>query len=162
MGAAVPAVPPAIGSAPAADRPAPSPSSAPRAATGEGGANSARRVLLVEDHEDSAQTLSMVLSLKGYDVQVARSVAEGCSLAAGCDLVISDISLPDGTGLDLLRALRQQHPVCAIALSGYGTEEDVRRSREAGFAEHLVKPVDIDRLLATIARLSRASLPAAD
>ncbi len=112
------------------------------------------RVLLVEDHDDSAATLSMVLSIKGYPVKVARSVAEARGMTDDCDVLISDISLPDGTGLDVLREARQHHDVKAIAVSGYGTEEDVRRSAEAGFAEHLVKPFDPDRLLDMLERLS--------
>jgi hypothetical protein len=112
------------------------------------------RILLVEDHDDSAATLSMVLSIKGYPVKVARSVAEARAMAGECDVLISDISLPDGTGLDVLRAARQHHDVKAIAVSGYGTEEDVRRSAEAGFAEHLVKPLDPERLLETLERLA--------
>jgi signal transduction histidine kinase len=111
------------------------------------------RVLLVEDHDDSAATLSMVLSIKGYPVKVARSVAEARGMAQDCDILISDISLPDGTGLDVLREARQHREVKAIAVSGYGTEEDVRRSTEAGFAEHLVKPFDPERLLDVLERL---------
>ena len=119
----------------------------------------ARRVLLVEDHEDSAMTLSMVLSMKGYSVTIARTVKEAEGLAAGCDLLISDISLPDGSGLDLVHHVLQQRPLPAIALSGYGSEEDQRRSRDAGFSEHLTKPVDIDHLLAAVDRLAASPSP---
>jgi len=111
------------------------------------------RVLLVEDHEDSAATLSMVLSIKGYRVQVARTVAEARGKVGSCDVLVSDISLPDGSGLEVLREARRHGDVKAIAVSGYGTEEDVRRSAEAGFAEHLVKPFDPERLIETIERL---------
>jgi DNA-binding response OmpR family regulator len=114
-------------------------------------------VLLVEDHEDSAATLSMVLSLKGYEVQVARTLAEARGMADRCDILISDISLPDGTGLDLLREVRRRRDVKAIAVSGYGTEADVRRSEDAGFVEHLVKPFDVERLLESVGRLATAS-----
>jgi signal transduction histidine kinase len=112
------------------------------------------RVLLVEDHEDSAATLAMVLKIKGYRVKVARTVAEARGKVGDCDVLVSDISLPDGSGLDILREARRRHgDVKAIAVSGYGTEEDVRRSAEAGFAEHLVKPFDPERLIETIERL---------
>jgi DNA-binding response OmpR family regulator len=119
----------------------------------------ARRILLVEDHEDSAETLALILSMKGYQVTVARTVAEAARLASGCDLVISDISLPDGTGLDLMRQLQREPALPAIAMSGYGTELDRRRSRDAGFAEHLTKPVNIDQLLATLRRIAPSAPP---
>jgi DNA-binding response OmpR family regulator len=69
------------------------------------------------------------------------------------DLLISDIELPDGSGLDLMRLLRGRG-MRALAMSGYGSEEDVRMRREAGFAEHLTKPVALDRLIAAIQRVS--------
>ena len=116
-------------------------------------------MLLVEDHADSAETLALVLSMKGYEVSVARTVKEAQSLAPGCDLMISDISLPDGSGLELVRDLQRRLPLRAIALSGYGTEEDRSRSRAAGFAEHLTKPVDIDHLLAAVRRLADSPPP---
>lgn len=62
------------------------------------------------------------------------------------DLVISDLGLPDGTGYDLMRKMVARRPTKAIALSGYGTEEDVRLGRDAGFAMHLTKPVNFDQL----------------
>jgi signal transduction histidine kinase len=111
------------------------------------------RILLVEDHEDSAATLAMVLKIQGYRVKLARTVAEARGKVGDCDVLVSDISLPDGSGLDLLREARRHGDVKAIAVSGYGTEEDVRRSAEAGFAEHLVKPFDPERLIEAIERL---------
>ena len=74
----------------------------------------------------------------------AHSVAEGLSIAANneFDVLISDIGLPDGTGLDLMRQLRAKRPVMGIALSGFGMEEDIRRSKQAGFVAHLTKPLD--------------------
>jgi CheY-like chemotaxis protein len=69
------------------------------------------------------------------------------------DLMISDLGLPDGTGHDLMRQLiARKRGVKAIALSGYGMEDDVQRSRDAGFIEHLTKPVGIDRLQAAIVK----------
>jgi CheY-like chemotaxis protein len=91
-------------------------------------------------------------------VQVARSVAEARGMAEDCDVLVSDISLPDGTGLDLLRDIRQTRDVKAIAVSGYGTEEDVQRSAEAGFSEHLVKPFDPERLVDMLERLAATSV----
>jgi DNA-binding response OmpR family regulator len=69
------------------------------------------------------------------------------------DLVISDIGLPDGTGLQLMTALKDKYRIKGIALSGYGMEEDVRRSREAGFDVHLTKPVHFSSLSAAIHNL---------
>ena len=69
------------------------------------------------------------------------------------DLLISDLGLPDESGLDLMRKLRYQRPgLVGICLSGYGTEDDLRDCREAGFTEHITKPVDMSRLRAAIAR----------
>ena len=62
------------------------------------------------------------------------------------DAVISDLGLPDGSGLDLMREIQRQRPVPAIALSGYGMEDDLRQTKEAGFCAHLVKPVNLDQL----------------
>jgi len=95
----------------------------------------------------------------GCDVRTADSVREAVMAAeAGpFDLLISDLGLPDGTGLDLPARLRQDHPAYrfqAIALSGYGMEDDLRRSREAGFAAHLTKPVSFEAVETALRRLT--------
>jgi CheY-like chemotaxis protein len=72
-------------------------------------------------------------------------------------LIISDLGLPDGSGLDLMRQLRYRYRGRAIALTGYGMESDIAASREAGFAAHLTKPVDLDQLQSTISQLSSAA-----
>ena len=72
------------------------------------------------------------------------------------DLILVDINLPDGNGFDLMRELRDRYGLQGIAVSGFGMEEDLRRSRESGFREHLVKPVDIEKLRAAIARAAAA------
>jgi two-component system CheB/CheR fusion protein len=116
------------------------------------------RVLLVEDHADSAQLMRELLELSGHRVEQAASLAEALLIADsnGFDLLLSDLGLPDGSGLELVRRLRDAGKVRhAIALSGYGMEDDVRRSREAGFEEHLVKPVSPRELDATIRRVIR-------
>jgi two-component system CheB/CheR fusion protein len=115
------------------------------------------RILLVEDHGDTARIMRQILSGEGHVVQTAGDVAMALERAGHetFDLVISDLGLPDGSGVDMMRTLRatgQRMP--AIALSGYGQEEDMHRSREAGFAEHLIKPVSIDHLLSAIGRLA--------
>ena len=72
------------------------------------------------------------------------------NVAADLDLLISDIELPDGTGLELMREIGDEQNLPGIAMSGFGSEEDVRFSREAGFAVHLTKPIDLARLEAAI------------
>jgi CheY-like chemotaxis protein len=67
--------------------------------------------------------------------------------------LLSDIGLPDGSGLELLKRIRSMREVPALALSGFGMDEDIERSRDAGFVDHLTKPVSIDRLQAAIAQL---------
>jgi PAS domain S-box-containing protein len=113
-----------------------------------------KRVLLVEDDFDSAQMLAFLLSSEGYAVEVANSVRQAKVLADACDLIVSDIALPDGSGLELMRHLRAERPRRAIALSGYGGGEDIERSLQAGFSEHLTKPVDLDRLIEAVRRLA--------
>jgi DNA-binding response OmpR family regulator len=93
-------------------------------------------------------------------VRTADSVRSGLSAAdqGGVDLLISDIGLPDGSGLELMRELLARQPTLkGIALSGFGMEEDVRRSKEAGFYEHLTKPINFSRLESTIRELTSSS-----
>ncbi|WP_166827046.1 ATP-binding protein [Thalassoroseus pseudoceratinae] len=113
------------------------------------------QVLLVEDHEDTLRMMSKLLKMFGYDVKAASSVEEVrvISDTARFDLVISDIGLPDGSGLDVIRHLRAQSAnrgIRGIALSGFGMEDDIRNSRKAGFERHLTKPVSLDGLEETI------------
>ncbi len=108
------------------------------------------RVLLVEDDADSLELLSTVLATAGHQVATATSVAEARARAGdGWDAVVSDVGLPDGSGLDVARHVRAlpDPPSLAVALSGYGSADDVARSREAGFDIHLVKPIEPSRLL---------------
>lgn len=115
-----------------------------------------KRILLVEDHDDTARLLTRLLSLSGYQVATAGSYAGALKLCGDeeFDLLISDVGLPDGSGYDLMREIHQRR--CAakgIAVSGYGSEEDVEASIRAGFAEHLVKPVAFDALRDAIKRV---------
>lgn len=112
-------------------------------------------ILLVEDHADTAMVMKLLLERKGYHVSIAPSVGAALELAAreNFDLLISDIGLPDGSGIDLIQTLSERRPVKGIALSGFGMEEDVRRSIEAGFAEHLIKPVSYQKLREAIERI---------
>ncbi|HEX8280652.1 MAG TPA: ATP-binding protein [Chthoniobacterales bacterium] len=112
-------------------------------------------ILLVEDHADTARVLRRILEHAGYAVAHAGSVARARELAAehAFDLVISDLGLPDGSGLELMRFLHETRGQTGIALSGFGTDEDRAASAAAGFAEHLIKPVDWPQLRSTIERL---------
>jgi len=115
-------------------------------------------ILFVEDHEDTARVLGRILRNAGFDVSHAGTVADARALAASkrFDLLISDLGLPDGSGLELMRALRDAQGMKGIALSGFGTDEDVAASAAAGFAAHLTKPVDWERLRAEIERIKPA------
>jgi CheY-like chemotaxis protein/anti-sigma regulatory factor (Ser/Thr protein kinase) len=107
------------------------------------------RLLVVEDHEPTLTVLSRLLTKAGHKVSAANSVAAACALAerGDFDVFITDIGLPDGTGLDVLNAIRKIHPgLPGIALSGYGMDEDLKHSMDAGFSAHLIKPVDFDQL----------------
>ncbi|HEY7088183.1 MAG TPA: response regulator, partial [Tepidisphaeraceae bacterium] len=112
------------------------------------------RILLVEDHRDTASVLADLLTREGYEVRLADSMEEAVRAASepeAVDVVISDIGLPDGSGLELMQRLGQRkNHLRGIALSGFGSDEDRRRSREAGFDEHLTKPIDFTMLLNAI------------
>jgi PAS domain S-box-containing protein len=116
------------------------------------------QILFVEDHEDTARVLGRILRNAGFDVSHAGSVAEARSLAASrrFDLLVSDLGLPDGSGLELMKALRDAQNISGIALSGFGTDDDVAASIAAGFSAHLTKPVDWDRLRIEIEKLAIA------
>ena len=121
------------------------------------GANGAAlRILLVEDHDDTSRILARLLRAAGYEVECSDTAASAYERfkSSEFNLVISDLGLPGENGNSLMRRLRELRPgLAGICLSGYGMEEDLRACREAGFAEHLTKPVDIQRLHAAIARV---------
>ncbi len=123
----------------------------------------ALRLLLVEDHPTTLEVMTELLELAGHEVRAATDLSSARSLAARhtFDLVVSDLGLPDGSGYELMDELRTGYGLRGIAVSGFGMEEDVRRSRAAGFLEHLVKPIDVDKLKGAIARAAaRQTLPA--
>jgi signal transduction histidine kinase len=119
----------------------------------DGNGKSAVRILLVEDNPDTAEALTLALGSQGYRVDQARSYSSalGADLT-DVDLVVSDLRLADGDGRSLLQQLQARGPVTAIALSGYGSEEDLQTARAAGFFAHLTKPVELSLLTATIER----------
>ena len=119
-------------------------------ATGDASAGHGRgrHILLVEDHADTRQVLDRLLSSMGFLVWSVGSVREARELSdrERFDLVVSDIGLPDGSGHDVMNYLRARHATRGIALSGFGQDDDIRRSREAGFELHLTKPVSFQTL----------------
>ena len=119
-----------------------------------------RRILVVDDHRDAADSLCMLLKSRGHDVRVAYDGIEavGAAVTFRPDVVLLDIGLPKLSGNDAARRIREAHGdgVTLVAVTGWGQDEDRRRAREAGFDHHLVKPVD----LAAITRIIEKASPA--
>ncbi len=110
------------------------------------------RILLVEDHKDTLRVLARMLRLAGHEVSSAATAGQARALAKqpGCDLVVSDIGLPDDDGLKLMRELASQYGVPGIAMTGHSEEQMGRDCAAAGFNKHLVKPVAFQDLLSAI------------
>jgi PAS domain S-box-containing protein len=106
------------------------------------------RILLVEDHRDTRHALSRLLTHFGHRTSVADGTQRALEIMASqrFDLVLCDIGLPDGSGYDVISKAKAKGPIKAVAITGFGTDEDIRRSKEAGFDFHLVKPVDFQEL----------------
>ena len=140
------------------------PAITPAATTAPAQQTRALRVLLVEDHEDTRMILRRLLTRWGHTVTAAGCVAEArLALADGTfDLLLSDVGLPDGTGMDVVATLREKSRIPAVAMSGYGMEADIARTRAAGFDEHLVKPVAADLLRELVTRFSSSADRPAD
>ena len=117
--------------------------------------SSDRQILLVEDNVDTSRVMKKLLERVGYGVQTADGVASALQAwgRQKFDLVISDVGLPDGSGLDLIRQLLAMYPAKAIALSGYNLDDELHRGQPDAAVEHLVKPVDMKQLEAAIQRL---------
>jgi PAS domain S-box-containing protein len=137
----------------------PSPAAAAPAGDSRQPAKSARgpmRLLLVEDHAPTRAVLSRLLRRGGHTVTEAGDVSSALAAAAEAngefDALVSDIGLPDGSGQDLMAELRKSYGMRGIAVSGYGTEEDLRRSSDSGFAAHLTKPVEFAQLREALSR----------
>jgi len=116
------------------------------------------RLLVVEDHTDTAAVLTKLLVRRGYEVRSAATVADAMEVASkyDFDVLVSDIGLPDGTGVDLIQRLAEipgRREFRGIALSGYGMQEDLERSSAAGFSHHLTKPVDFPLLDRTLTKI---------
>jgi CheY-like chemotaxis protein len=115
------------------------------------------RLLLVEDHAATQVVLRKILLNLGHEVTTASNVAEAVTLGSTGqhDVLLSDLGLPDGTGMDLMRILGTRFHGRAIALSGYGADTDIQASQAAGFTLHLIKPVEIDAVIAALHTLAR-------
>jgi PAS domain S-box-containing protein len=115
------------------------------------------RILFVDDNADTAFVLSKFLTASGYVVKTAGSAVAALELASKepFDIIVSDIGLPDVNGYELMKQIRAFYPIQGIAMSGYGMEDDLRKSREAGFSDHIVKPASLSQLERSIDRLRR-------
>jgi two-component system CheB/CheR fusion protein len=121
-----------------------------------GSSGVSRRVLVVDDNADAAHSLALLLQMEGHQVEVVHDGLQALVVAQaqGPEVVLLDIGLPQMDGYEVARRLRRQpglERAVLVALTGYGQEEDRRRSQEAGFDEHLVKPVEPATLLAMLA-----------
>ncbi|SEI44898.1 hybrid sensor histidine kinase/response regulator [Paraburkholderia diazotrophica] len=105
-------------------------------------------ILLIEDHADTADVMAQLMRTLGHEVTVVGRVADALAAtqSAPFDLIVSDVGLPDGTGLDFIKAFRERDDAPAVALTGFGSDEDIRRCLEAGFTSHLTKPVNFSQL----------------
>src|SRR5690606_16516006 len=109
-----------------------------------------------DDHLDTRSILARLLSSRGYDIDVAGTVQEALEKLKTnrYHILISDIGLPDGSGHELMRTAKEIQPhLLAVALSGFGMDEDVQQSTAAGFAAHITKPIDISVLRDSLAAL---------
>lgn len=116
------------------------------------------RILLTEDHPDTGRVITRLLQGAGHKVEHVASAERAIELIAPgkFDLLVSDLGLPDFDGYELIRRIRAIDPdLKAICMSGYGTENDIQRARDAGFSEHLTKPVELNTLHSAIARISQ-------
>jgi two-component system, chemotaxis family, CheB/CheR fusion protein len=108
------------------------------------------RILLVDDHIDTCTVMGKLLAAQGHRVTVAHDMKSALERieAGGFDVVISDVGLPDGSGTELIS--KSKNRLVGIAMSGFGTDADARRSLEAGFSQHLIKPVTMEKLDAAL------------
>jgi len=113
------------------------------------------RILLVEDHSDTRQTLSRLLTYFGHQISVADNAQSALKTVQSqqFDVVLCDIGLPDGSGYEVVSQAKRKHPVKAVAITGFGTDEDIRRGKDAGFDLHLVKPIDFHELRTVLAQV---------
>ncbi len=113
------------------------------------------KLLLIEDHADTARALVRLLGNRGYNITSLATVASALEVIAReqFDLLLCDLGLPDATGFDFIEKVRQTHNTPAIALTGFGMQQDVERALQAGFDAHLTKPVNLQKLEITMWKL---------
>jgi CheY-like chemotaxis protein len=114
------------------------------------------RILIVEDHGDTLQALSNLLTHFGHEISVADDTESARKIIRSkeIDVVLADIALPDGSGYDLIAEAKRKRPVKAVALTGFGAPDDIERGKEAGFDFHLTKPVDFHELRAVLGQIA--------
>jgi CheY-like chemotaxis protein len=114
------------------------------------------RILVVEDHSDTLQALSRLLSHFGHEISVADRAQNARAMinSKEFDVVLCDIALPDGSGYDVVAHAKHKGPVTAVALSGFAATEDIERGRQAGFDFHLAKPVDFHELRSVLGQIA--------
>ena len=111
------------------------------------------KILLVEDHSDTLRTFAALLRKAGYPVVTAETICDAESRFSQCDVLVTDLGLPDGNGYDLMARFKANGGIYGIAVSGFGQEEDIARSQRSGFLKHLTKPIDIAELKAALREL---------
>lgn len=149
------------------NRKEPSPGVVPSAPVRALPAEGSLRLLIVEDHADTRAAFAELMAADGHDVVTAGSKAEALTLAEehcragglGLDLVLCDLGLPDGLGVDLMRDLIERHRLAGIAVTGYGMDSDIEACTSAGFLAHVTKPVKVAELRRTIQALRPGGIP---
>ncbi len=114
------------------------------------------RILVVEDHSDTLQALSRLLSHFGHEISLADGAQNALNILGSkeFDVVLCDIALPDGNGYDVIAEAKRRRPVKAVALTGFSATEDIQRGKEAGFDFHLTKPVDFHELRSVLGQIA--------
>jgi DNA-binding response OmpR family regulator len=123
-----------------------------------------RRVLVVDDNQDAADSLAMLLGVRGEDVRIAYDGAKALEVERDFkpDVVLLDIGLPAVSGYDVAERIREKRgdKVLIVAITGWGQEKDLRRAEDAGIDHHFTKPVDFEALVALIERAAPPRKPA--
>jgi CheY-like chemotaxis protein len=114
------------------------------------------RILVVEDHSETLEALSRLLSHFGHEISVADGAQNALNIINSneFDVVLCDIALPDGNGYDLIAEAKRKRPVKAVAISGFAATEDIERGKKAGFDFYLAKPVDFHELRSVLGEIS--------
>jgi len=120
--------------------------------------NSGRRlrILVVEDHSETLQALSRLLSHFGHEISLADGAQNALNIinSKEFDVVLCDIALPDGSGYDVIAEAKRRRPIKAVAITGFAATEDIERGKKAGFDFHLTKPVDFHELRAVLGQIA--------